>query len=838
MSPALILVRRELKADLKRGFKGFRIFLACLALGVATITAAGELTEAVQAGLNADSRSLLGGDLTISQSYRPLDAEVSGWLKDQGRLTQRAEMRAMVRAANDRRSLVELKSVDRAYPLYGTLRTEPEGIDLFTAHDSIFPALADPGLAERLMVKPGELIELGAARLRLVGTILSEPDKVASPFLLGPRLMISHEALAASGLLMPGSIVRHIAGAALDPGQDAAKITAELERRFPNAPWRIRSFEEAAPGLKRFLDNLSMFLTLTGLTGLLVGGVGVANAVKSHLETKAQSIAILKCLGAGNGLVFTVYGLEVLALALLGIFLGLGLGVVIPLAAQDVVNNSLPVRMILDIYPAPLVKAALAGLLVAIAFGIIPLAVVRNTSPIAAMRAHIAKLPLKRRLSALALAAPPALALAVLVVATSPDRGLALWFVAIASLSLALFRLLAFLLAKTARRLSRHAHSPGLRLALGQLFRPGSPAASVVVSLGIGLAVLTTLAQIEANLRNQIESRLPEEAPAFFFIDIQPEQEDIFLKAAAGEQARESHMAPMVRGRLTMLDGKPLTIKTVSHQARWALEGDRGFSSAAKMPEATHLVKGTWWPEDYQGPPLVSVDARLAQGLGVKSGSRVGVDILGRFIEAEVSSLREIDWSAASMNFAFLFSPGVLEGAPHTLLATAKADAGAEGAIERAVTDALPNVSAIRVRQALESIKGVLEGAGAALAVMAAATLPAGGLVLAGAVAASLRRRVYESVVLKVLGADSRMLFRAYLLEFLLLGIATSALAGLIGTLAAFGILSEMMRMDWRFLPATSAGLLLFGLAATLIAGHLVTAKAMSAKAAPYLRNE
>ncbi|TAN44432.1 MAG: FtsX-like permease family protein, partial [Rhodospirillales bacterium] len=215
-----------------------------------------------------------------------------------------------------------------------------------------------------------------------------------------------------------------------------------------------------------------------------------------------------------------------------------------------------------------------------------------------------------------------------------------------------------------------------------------------------------------------------------------------------------------------------------------------------------------------------------------------GIDVLGRSIEAEVSSLREIDWSAASMNFAFLFSPGVLEGAPHTLLATARADPNLESAIERSVTDALPNVSAIRVRQALDQIKGVLEGAGAALAVMATATLPAGGLVLAGAVAASFRRRVYEAVVLKVLGAESGMLFRAYLLEFLLLGLATAILAGLIGTLAAFGILSELMRMEWRFLPATSVALLIFGLLVTLMAGHLVTAKALAAKAAPYLRNE
>ncbi|TAN49072.1 MAG: ABC transporter permease, partial [Rhodospirillales bacterium] len=257
MTPFLVLARRELRADVKRGFRGFRIFLACLALGVATIAAAGELTVAVQAGIDADSRSLLGGDITISQSYHALDADVRLWLEDRGKLTQRAEMRAMVKAANGERSLVELKAVDGAYPLYGELRTEPQDIDLSASHEGAFPALADPGLIERLQVKQGDIVELGTARLRVAGAILAEPDKVASPFLLGPRLMISHQALEASGLLMPGSIVRHIAGVALHPDRGAIATMKELEQRFKGAVWRIRSFDEAAPGLKRFLDNLS-----------------------------------------------------------------------------------------------------------------------------------------------------------------------------------------------------------------------------------------------------------------------------------------------------------------------------------------------------------------------------------------------------------------------------------------------------------------------------------------------------------------------------------------------------------------------------------------------------
>ncbi|MFA6019414.1 MAG: FtsX-like permease family protein [Rhodospirillales bacterium] len=838
MTPVLTLLARELRADLKKGFGGFRIFLACLALGVAAIASAGELTEAVRAGLRADARLLLGGDLSISQPYRPLGDDVLAYLQSQGGVSTYVEMRAMARSGKGARTLVELKAVDDAYPLVGDLKREPDLAHPFQDQDGVFGALADANLLTRLDVKTGEAVQLGNVSLRIKGVILREPDKVASPFLLGPRLMVSHAALEASGLKMPGSIERFITTIALSDGNMPLDVRRELERRHPEAQWRIRGFDEAAPGLKRFLDNLSMFLTLTGMTGLLVGGVGVANAVKSQLEAKARNIAILKCVGAGNAQILAVFGLEILALSLLGILIGLGLGLLIPLLAQDAISTLLPVRLIVGIFPLALLKAALSGLLVTLAFGAAPLLAVQDTSPAAALRSHVVRPALRQRLKRFAVAALPALALAALVVLTSSNRNLALWFVVISALSLGLFRLLAALIAGLARLSSRFARAPSLRLALGQLFRPASPAPSIVVSLGIGLAVLTTLAQIESNLRDQIESRLPEEAPAFFFIDIQPQQQDIFVQAAAGHQARDIRLAPMIRGRVVSLNGIPARQVPIDPGARWALEGDRGFSSAAYLPPGAELIEGSWWQADYRGPPLVSMDARLAKGLGVGIGSRIGVDILGRDIEATITSLRDIDWSAATMNFAFLFSPGTLEGAPYTLLATLKADAAQEEAIERAVTDLLPNVSAIRVKEALQSVKGVLEGAGAALAVMAAATLPAGGLVLAGAVAASLRRRVYESVVLKVLGADSRMLFQAFLLEFLMLGAATALLAGLIGTLAAFGILKLLMHMSWSLLPATSLGLLFFGLAATLIGGHLVTRKALMAKAAPYLRNE
>lgn len=838
MSGVFRLAGREIKADAKRGFGGFRVFLACLALGVGAIAAAEELSAAVKAGLRADARNLLGGDLAISQSYRPIDGAAQAFLGGLGRTSSYVEMRAMALSDSGQRSLVELKAVDQAYPLAGELATEPP-LAVAASVGGAHRALADANLLERLGVGIGGEISLGQTRLRIEAVILREPDKVASPFQLGPRLMISKEALAQSGLSQPGAIERHATLLAFDKPESGEIVRAELERRFPDAHWRIRGLDEAAPGLQRFLDNLALFLALTGLAGLLVGGVGVANAVKGQLDRKQATIAILKSLGAGNAQLIGIYGIETLALALLGIALGLALGTVTAIVAANVAASALPVRPIAGVYPLPLMKSGLAGLLVTMAFAATPLVATLSAPPAAAIRARIAALPFKLRAFSYAAALPFAALLAALVIQSSANRYFALWFVIASVASLLVFRLLAWLAAWMAKLASPRAGGwPALRLALGQMHRPASPAASVMVSLGLGMAVLTTLAQIESNLRHQIEERVPQEAPAFFFIDIQPEQKDGFLEAVAGHGGRDVRLSAMIRGRVTSLNDIPANKAEIDPSAKWALDGDRGFSTAETMPEGTQLTAGAWWPQGYQGTPLVSVDARLAKGLGIGVGSIVGFDILGRDIKARVVSLRDIDWSAANMNFAFLFSPNALEGAPYTLLATAKADDAQASGIERAVTDLYGNISSIRVKDALQSVKDVLVGAGAALAVMGGVTLPAGGLVLAGAVAASQRRRIYETVVLKVLGADAATLIKAYGVEFLLLGFVTALLAGAIGTLCAYGIVDRLMHMPWSFQPASSLVLLAGGLVLTLVIGHLATLGAIRAKPAAYLRDE
>lgn len=840
------LARRELRG----GLKGFGVLIACLAIGVAAIAAAGSVKSAVNAAIAEDARALLGGDLALRLTHQPTDAEQLAALQDAGQLAETIEMRAMARSLDGRRSLVELKAVSLAYPLYGQVVTEPAqplagllGQSRGDEGGGLWGAVAEPALMARLGVKPGDVLQVGDARFRLSAAIIAEPDRVASIFSLGPRLLVHRDALAATGLVQPGSLIRYGYLLRLPVGSDPQAIADTLTQRFPQAGWQIRGVDDAAPGVERFLDNLTLFLTLVGLTSLLIGGVGVANAVKAFVDARVTTIAILKSLGAPSRLVLAVYALQIGLVALLGIALGVLAGALAPWAVAAAAGPHLPLRLALGLYPGSLALAAGFGALVTLAFGLWPLSRAAAIAPTALFRDAVAPLaqgPRRRAVAAVGLAV---VALAVLTVASAENRLLAAWFVVGAATTLGLFRLGAVALRRLAaagsQRRRERSGAPAVRLGLARLHHPGAVTASVMVSLGVGLTVLVAIALVQANLTRQVAEKLPQKAPAFFFIDIQGAQAEQFDRIAATVPGvGEIHRAAMVRGRITRILGIPVEQATIAAEAQWAVRGDRGLTMAATPPEGTRLLAGEWWPADYQGPPLVSLESRIAKGFGIGIGDTVTVNVLGRDLTATVASLRDVDWSTAAMNFAFVLSPGALAGAPHTWIATAQATPAAEDALERAVTDALPNVSAIRVRQAIESVQRMLGGVGVAVQLAGAVTVVSGALVLAGAVAAGRRRRIYEAVVLKTLGATRLDLLKAYLVEYGLLGLATGFAAGTVGTLAAWAILRLVMRADWVFLPGTAATTVAACTLTALLLGFLGTWRVLSLRAAPHLRNE
>ena len=835
---SLLLACKLARRELRSGLGGFKLFLACLAVGVAAIAGVGSLGQAITAGMLADARVMLGGDAELRLTQRPANADELAWLRRAGTLSSVVELRAMAQV-QDKRSIVELKAVDGAYPLAGAVSLDGGMAlaDALAKREGRWGAVADADIAGRLGVKPGDTLRLGETELVLSATIAREPDKGTSLFRFGPRVMVAHRALDDAQLLQPGSLAYFAYRLALPPGRDAASFLKETGERFPQAGWRMRSHTQADPGAQRFIDRMTLFLTLVGLTALLVGGVGVGNSVKAHLDGKTATIATYKCLGAPGNLVFLAGLVQVMVLAALGVAIGVALGALVPMAAAPLLVEKLPVAAKLGLYPRPLLLAAAFGMIAALAFSAWHLAAAREIPAAALFRSLVAPARRWPRWPYVVLTALAALALAALAIWWADDKRVAAWFVVGAAATLTGFRLIAFALVRLAASLPRP-RLPLLRLALANVHRPGAPTAAVLLSLGVGLSVLVAVALVEGNLARQISDRLPREAPSFYFIDIQPSQAAEFDRVAGAVAGPASvQRVPTVRARIVKVAGEPADMRRVRPEGAWVLRGDRALTYAADMPAKTRLVAGEWWPKDYKGTPLVSFDAEAARGMNVGVGDTLTFNVLGREIEAKIANLRAIDWTDLTMNFVVIFAPGALEAAPHTHIAAARVGPEQEQALFRAVTDGFANVSAVRVRDALEAAAKIIGQVGIAVRITAGVTILAGALVLAGAVAAGRRRRVYDAVVLKVLGATRPQLALAYLAEYGLIGLLAALMATGVGTLAAYALVTKTMNMDWVFLPGAALLTAGLGVVLTALMGFAGTLRALGQKAAPLLRN-
>ena len=823
------LARRELRS----GVKGLRIVLACLALGVAAIAAVGTLRAGIDAGLQADGARILGGDLEIRAGYQPAEPEALAWVRARGGvISEVALLRAMLIAPNGERTLVELKAADSLYPLYGALMLEPA--------QALTGAMlvAEPSVADRLSLTVGDQVRLGEANIRFAGRIGEEPDRVATPTVFGPRAIIPLDLLPATGLVQPGSMITHEYRIRLPEGVSAKLFGAELRAAFPAAPWRIRRADQAEPGVNRFLDRAASFLTLAGLTALLVGGIGVATGVRAWLDARARTIATLRCMGAPTAAIFSAYLIQVLALSLLGIAIGLVAGWGLTLLAATALSGSLPVPARIALYPAPLALAALYGLLTALTFALWPLGRAGRIPGAALFRDVLGAGSAWPGWWVAIANAAAATALVTLVITTAEQPFFAMAFCGGAATAMILFRGGAWVLMAGARAL-RGIRRPAWRLGLANLHRPGAPTAIMLVALGLGLTTLAAIAQIQGNLRAAIGNEMPARAPNFFFIDIQPDQVARFdALAAATPGVDEVRRVPSLRARIVAVNGTPSDLVRATPETAWALRGDRGLTYSAAMPEGTRLVAGNWWAADYDGPTLASFDANLARGWGIGLGDTITVNVLGRDIDLTIANLRTVEWRSLGMNFTLVASPGLLASAPHTHIATVRGDPAQDQNLLRRITDALPNVSGIRVREALEQVGVLLGRIGTALTAVGSITLMAGALVLAGAVAAGQQRRIREAVLLKTVGATRGQILRAFLVEFGVLGVFAGILAALAGTAAAWGVVVGIMRQEWVFLPGTLALTVAGCMLLVLAFGYAGTAMALRVRPAPLLRNE
>ena len=847
---AASLALRYALRELRGGLRGFYVFIACIALGVMAIAGVGSVAASLGEGLAREGRTLLGGDVAFSLIQREAKPGEVAFLRSRGEVSVAATLRAMARTGDGRLALVELKAVDAAYPMLGELTLDPPMpmADLLAerqeASDTAFGAAVDSTLLARLDLEVGDRVSIGSATFQIRSVVGAEPDKLAGGVGLGPRFLVSEAGLRATELLQPGSLVRWIYRVKLpDNAADdraATALTDDARSALPEAGWEIRSRSNASPQLERTISRFTQFLTLVGLAALLVGGVGVANAVKSHIDRRRDVIAVFKALGATGREVFTIYLTQVVVLAVIGSVIGLAVGAALPFIIVGVFGKLLPLPVVPALHPDELALSFVYGLLTALAFGLWPLGRVHDVPVAALFREAVTSEWHRPRWRYLALMAVVIALLIAVAIGLAYDKRVAAVFVASSIVVFALLRGIAAGLMALARRLPR-TRITMLRLAIANIYRPGALTPSVVMSLGLGLAVLVTITQIDGNLRRQFMAALPDRAPSFYFIDIPTTEAGrfgAFLKQTAPQSTVED--VPMLRGRIVAARGVKAEDLKPSTDAEWVLQSDRGLTYTGEIPKGSKVVEGKWWGADYDGPPLVSMEKKIADGLKLKIGDEVVVNVLGRDIPATIGNMRTVDWQSLGINFVLVFSPNAFKGAPHTHIATlteTHPDSAGDARIIKSVADAFPMVTSVRVREALETIGTVVTNLVLAIRGASAVTLISAILVLGGALAAGHRHRVYDAVILKTLGATRARLLGAYALEYLMIGFATAIFGVIAGSVAAWLIVTRLMTLSFIWQAGSAAGVVAAALIVTVGLGLAGTLLALNQKPATVLRN-
>ncbi len=842
---ARLALARFAARDLRGGLAGLRIFLICIALGVAAIVAVNSLARALQDGLARDGRTILGGDASFSLMHRELSPEERAFLQSRGELSTIATLRAMARNGAGEATLVEVKAVESDWPRLGQAVFAPAMTpsQALARRGDVYGAAVEEALLDRLSLRVGDVFELGAARFEIRAELVSEPDRLAAGLGLGPRVIVSQEALGATGLIQPGSLVRWTTRVALGAGgapPSEAAVTALVDAAkaaFPEAGWETRTRSNVSPDFSRDLDRFGEFLALVGLVSLVVGGVGVANAAQGFVERKRATLAILKALGASGGAVVAMALVEFLAAATIGIGAGLAVGAATPFAVAALFAAVLPLPLAPAIYPSELALGALYGVLTALSFSVAPLGRAHDIPVSQLFRSLVETGAARPRLRYFAAAALAGAALAGAAILASPQRFVAIVVVVATALALVALRLVAAGAMALARRAPR-SRSVAWRMAVANLHRPGALTPSVVLSLGLGLAVLVALTSIDSNLRGQLRHATPGETPSFYFLDVRSADLGAFRRFLQRESPQAKIVeAPMMRGRIVRVGDVPAQSVKAKESAAWALEGDRGVTFADAPPEGSQVVAGRWWGADYVGPPLVSMEAGVAEGLGLKVGDAITLNVLGRDVTATIYNLRKVNWRSFAINFIFVFSPDTFKGAPYTVLVTAALPSAAgESAVMKAAARDFPSVAVVRVRDALETIEALTAKLALAIRSASGIALASSVLVLAGALAATRRARIADAVILKILGATRGRLVATFLIEYALLGGAAAAFGVAAGTLAAYVVVVEVMGFDFVFALAPALAAAGAGLALTVALGMIGAWRILGQKPAAFLR--
>ncbi len=888
--------------ETRAAWRHFLYFFICIALGVGSLVGVALFAANVEQAVTREARGLMGGDLEIRLS-RPMSEKgltVLRSLATRGIVTTHASELVAMAAGMDSglTQIVELKAVEAGYPFYGTLKLDPdrplsELLSLsgsscervadssrsphpspLTPHGPCYGAVVQESLLIRMGLSVGDRLKIGQATFTITGLIRKEPDRIANAFSLGPRVMISRDGLAAADLLKPGSRVRERYLLRVPPAMMAQPLVYELRGRLAGESARVTTYRDAQPQLKQFLDQLTRYLGLIGLTALFVGGIGVATTVQAFVREKLHTIAILKTLGADSSTVVRTYLLQAILLgavgSLAGAALGIGLqGMLPPLLSGSFASNLLDqIEFTTTLSRAsllPFLKGIALGILTTLLFTLWPLLGVREIRPALIFRREVTARSTQASAGAawwpvwkhalqqydrvrVLTAVEIAIGLAALSIWQAGSWRVGFLFLGALATAVTVLLLAALLLIHSLK-LVPSPRSLAVRHAVGNLYRPGSQAAGLMVSVGIGVMVIVAVSLIERSLVHQIGESRPTEAPTFFFIDIQPDQKDAFQHLIRDRTGgRSPEVIPLVRSRLHAINGQAARAAEEGVQEgeqkregrkNWYLTREYVLTFLPQVPKDNVIIKGTWWqPGETPSKAFVSIEEEAARNLGVDLGSSVEFEIQGATVSAEVRSIRKVEWGNFSTNFYMILSPGSLEGAPFTYVGTVRVAPEEEVPLQQAVVAAFPNVTAINIGDVLDSFARILERLSLAIRAVAVFCILSGAIVMAAALASTRYRRLYESVILKALGATRGLIARSFAVEYALVGAAAGFIGIVLSGVLSWAILHFILDIPWTFQP----DILATGFALTVLlavaAGFLSTFRILDQRPLGVLRHE
>lgn len=827
--------------------RDFRVMIMSLFLGIFVISLIFNITGALENGLRQNGKSILGGDILIRQIYEPISSEQLSFLNEEGQVSTSIEMRGLIyNPTQEQTGLSEIKAVDESYPLFGKVELQNNGVtdnihQYLKSEKGKAPFIVmDASLVERLNLKIGDSVRLGNAPFILKDIVTHEPDRAGgSTFAVGPRSMMRVDAVETTGLLVEGAQTYYKYRVALNSPENIEILENTLDEMYPEAGWRLLKYTNASPRIQEFLEQLSLFFTLVGLSALLIGGVGIGNSTKVVLEKRISSIAVMKTVGASSAFVFSLWMTVLTLTAFIGIIPAILLAQILPFIIFEWVGQLLPVPAVPTISLVDIIQTIFLGFSILFIFSILTLSVASKVKPIVLLKQNMAAgmqgIAGKKAIIAFGFV----LLLSVFViVATSPRPIFSLFFIGGAVVTFLLLKVTSWILISFLKPLRKTSRTT-IRLAVLSLTKAGNQTLTILISLGLALTLFTAIALIEHNIKNRISNDIPDQAPAFFFIDIQKSQMDAFeAMITSVEGVSDLNKVPNLRGRIKLVNGQDAELALVDPSERWLLRGDRGFTYLDDKPDYSDIMEGEWWSNEYSGPPIISIVEDVAAAFDIGVGDELTLNILGRDITATVANVRTVDWSTMTINFAISFAPGALEGAPHSYLATIVAPEEIENQILNQVAQNFPNVTAIQVREALEVVTNVLEQIALAMRVIASLALITGILVLFSSILSSFRQRRYETVLLKVLGVTPKIISQSIRMEFLILGITAGVLALILGTLAAYLVVSFIMDFPWVWNFSISIMIIVSSLCITFLFSFWALSKILQTKPNDFLRNE